>query len=412
MQSIFPASYRGNGDLEYPAFICHPNSPTLQIASDVPREHAGGKDPELRGIRGSPCSNSSFLPLRASFASVWRGFPGLGLLRATKGALRCPGRKLCSDPSAGIFQLRQNLAKEEDSPFPSPDLLQNLPAAMDTSRASPGRLLPPSLGLPRPRLPAPPLPIKAVQWKAEGFDSTCKKKKKKKARASRALARSAIGSDSNRDLGSVPFSPERAERRSAGELQRGLQKMTEYKLVVVGAGGVGKSALTIQLIQNHFVDEYDPTIEDSYRKQVVIDGETCLLDILDTAGQEEYSAMRDQYMRTGEGFLCVFAINNTKSFEDIHHYREQIKRVKDSEDVPMVLVGNKCDLPSRTVDTKQAQDLARSYGIPFIETSAKTRQGVDDAFYTLVREIRKHKEKVSKNGKKKKKKSKTKCIIL
>ena len=52
------------------------------------------------------------------------------------------------------------------------------------------------------------------------------------------------------------------------------------------AGGVGKSALTIQLIQNHFVPEYDPTIEDSYRKQVVIDGETCLLDILDTAGQE------------------------------------------------------------------------------------------------------------------------------
>uniref|UniRef100_A0A673C0D7 HRas proto-oncogene, GTPase n=1 Tax=Sphaeramia orbicularis TaxID=375764 RepID=A0A673C0D7_9TELE len=92
--------------------------------------------------------------------------------------------------------------------------------------------------------------------------------------------------------------------------------MTEYKLVVVGAGGVGKSALTIQLIQNHFVDEYDPTIE----KAGSDDGETCLLDILDTAGQEEYSAMRDQYMRTGEGFLCVFAINNIKSFEDIHHY--------------------------------------------------------------------------------------------
>uniref|UniRef100_A0A6I8Q5C6 small monomeric GTPase n=3 Tax=Tetrapoda TaxID=32523 RepID=A0A6I8Q5C6_XENTR len=175
------------------------------------------------------------------------------------------------------------------------------------------------------------------------------------------------------------------------DTERGSSTMTEYKLVVVGAGGVGKSALTIQLIQNHFVDEYDPTIEDSYRKQVVIDGETCLLDILDTAGQEEYSAMRDQYMRTGEGFLCVFAINNTKSFEDIHQYREQIKRVKDSDDVPMVLVGNKCDLPARTVETRQAQDLARSYGIPYIETSAKTRQGVEDAFYTLVREIRQHK---------------------
>ena len=103
--------------------------------------------------------------------------------------------------------------------------------------------------------------------------------------------------------------------------------------IELSAGGVGKSALTIQLIQNHFVDEYDPTIEDSYRKQVVIDGETCLLDILDTAGQEEYSAMRDQYMRTGEGFLLVFAVNNAKSFEDISQYREQIKRVKDAEEV-------------------------------------------------------------------------------
>ena len=125
------------------------------------------------------------------------------------------------------------------------------------------------------------------------------------------------------------------------------------------AGGVGKSALTIQLIQNHFVDEYDPTIEDSYRKQVVIDGETCLLDILDTAGQEEYSAMRDQYMRTGEGFLIVFAVNNAKSFEDITAYREQIKRVKDAEEVPMVMVGNKCDLPTRSVDMQQARDVAR-----------------------------------------------------
>ncbi len=106
------------------------------------------------------------------------------------------------------------------------------------------------------------------------------------------------------------------------------------------AGGVGKSALTIQLIQNHFVDEYDPTIEDSYRKQVVIDGETCLLDILDTAGQEEYSAMRDQYMRTGEGFLCVFAIDNMKSFEDVESYRGQIRRVKDADDIPMI-----CEFP-------------------------------------------------------------------
>ncbi|XP_069704602.1 ras-like protein 1 [Periplaneta americana] len=190
--------------------------------------------------------------------------------------------------------------------------------------------------------------------------------------------------------------------------------MTEYKLVVVGAGGVGKSALTIQLIQNHFVDEYDPTIEDSYRKQVVIDSETCHLDILDTAGQEEYSAMRDQYMRTGEGFLLVFAVNSAKSFEDIGGYREQIKRVKDAEEVPMVLVGNKCDLPCWDVDMNQAREIAKQYAVPFVETSAKTRMGVDDAFYTLVREIRKDKVQRGKENRRKKKviDVKKKCCLL
>lgn len=72
-----------------------------------------------------------------------------------------------------------------------------------------------------------------------------------------------------------------------------------------------QSALTIQFIQSQFVDEYDPTIEDSYRKQCVIDGETALLDVLDTAGQEEYSAMREQYMRTGMSlsFPCFLFVS-------------------------------------------------------------------------------------------------------
>lgn len=83
-------------------------------------------------------------------------------------------------------------------------------------------------------------------------------------------------------------------------MQGNKSTIREYKIVVVGGGGVGKSALTIQFIQSYFVDEYDPTIEDSYRKQVVIDDKVSILDILDTAGQEEYSAMREQYMRTGK----------------------------------------------------------------------------------------------------------------
>ena len=72
------------------------------------------------------------------------------------------------------------------------------------------------------------------------------------------------------------------------------------------------------------MDEYEPTIEDSYRKQAMVDGESCVLDILDTAGQEEYSAMRPQYMRTGQGFLCVFAVDSQKSFEEIDALRQQV----------------------------------------------------------------------------------------
>ncbi|GAN07876.1 RAS-like protein [Mucor ambiguus] len=173
----------------------------------------------------------------------------------------------------------------------------------------------------------------------------------------------------------------------------------EYKLVMVGGGGVGKSALTIQFIQSHFVDEYDPTIEDSYRKQCVIDDETALLDVLDTAGQEEYSAMREQYMRNGEGFLLVYSITSRLSFEEIETFHQQICRVKDRDYFPMVLIANKCDLESeRQVSSQEGRDLAKQYGCQFVETSAKVRIHVDDAFYAVVRDIRHYNKEQELNG--------------
>ncbi|KAJ1499670.1 Ras GTPase [Coelomomyces lativittatus] len=142
-------------------------------------------------------------------------------------------------------------------------------------------------------------------------------------------------------------------------------------------------------MQSRFVDEYDPTIEDLYRKQCAIDEEVALLDILDTAGQEEYGAMREQYMRTGEGFLLVFSITSRSSFEEILSFHQQILRVKDKEFFPILIVGNKCDLEEeRDVSTQEGIELARQLHCKYIETSSKTRINVNEAFYSLVREIR------------------------
>lgn len=169
----------------------------------------------------------------------------------------------------------------------------------------------------------------------------------------------------------------------------GAPKTEEYKLAVVGGGGVGKSALTVQFIQNVFLEEYDPTIEDSYRKHAKIDEIPVFLEILDTAGQEEYKALRDQYMRTGDGFLLVYSITDKKTFEELREFRQHILRVKDADRVPMCIVGNKCDLESeRSISTKEGQEMAKSWGAEFFETSAKNRTNVDESFTALVREVR------------------------
>jgi small GTP-binding protein len=95
---------------------------------------------------------------------------------------------------------------------------------------------------------------------------------------------------------------------------------------------------------------------DSYRKQCVIDEEVALLDVLDTAGQEEYSAMREQYMRTGEGFLLIYSITSRQSFEEIMTFQQQILRVKDKDYFPIIVVGNKCDLDAERQVSKQGME--------------------------------------------------------
>ncbi|GAB1601091.1 ras-related protein Ral-A-like isoform X1 [Argonauta hians] len=189
-----------------------------------------------------------------------------------------------------------------------------------------------------------------------------------------------------------------------------------HKVIMVGSGGVGKSALTLQFMYDEFVEDYEPTKADSYRKKVVLDGEDVQIDILDTAGQEDYAAIRDNYFRSGEGFLCVFSITEQESFQATAEFREQILRVKNDDNIPFLLVGNKADLEDkRQVSADEASQRAVQWNVSYVETSAKTRANVDKVFYDLMREISSRKMAASRqnNGKKHNgDRRKKKCIIL
>jgi GTPase KRas protein len=183
---------------------------------------------------------------------------------------------------------------------------------------------------------------------------------------------------------------------------------------MLGGGGVGKSSLTIQLVHHFFQVEYDPTIENSFRQQMNIDGAPALLEILDTAGQEEYIALRDQYIYRGEGFMLVYSITSRASFEELDSLYQSILNVKDTESWPVVVVGNKCDLEKdRDVSTAEGKEFAAHIGAPFFEASAKSRLNVEDSYYQLVREVRKHRGNMKPTEEVPEKKKKRKgCIII
>jgi len=189
--------------------------------------------------------------------------------------------------------------------------------------------------------------------------------------------------------------------------------MSEIRIVVVGAGAVGKSALTVRFIQGNFVEKYDPTIEDSYRKQIEFDNQACMLDIMDTAGQEEYSALRDNYMKTGEGFLVVYSIVSHVSFEYVPKLRQGILRLKDNTKFPIVLVGNKSDLePERAVTQAEGKELAEKWGCSWIETSARTNVNVNEAFFEVVQLVKKFRLDHPDMNEKKKKKDGAGCSLI
>ena len=167
--------------------------------------------------------------------------------------------------------------------------------------------------------------------------------------------------------------------------------MSIKKIAVLGTGAVGKTSLTLMYVSNIFVSAYDPTIEDSYKTTVVVDGVARTIEIVDTAGQEEYSALRDTYIRTADGFVLVYSITSLQTFLDVGEMRDQIYRVLDreyDERVPIVVAGNKCDLEAeRRVSRGEVAGIAAEWGVPFMEVSARLRLNVKEVFETAVREV-------------------------
>ncbi|KAF8274831.1 hypothetical protein EI94DRAFT_1768637 [Lactarius quietus] len=161
--------------------------------------------------------------------------------------------------------------------------------------------------------------------------------------------------------------------------------MREFNAVVLGAGGVGKSALTVRFMRDEFVENYDPTIQEEYRKSIEVDGELTWLEVLDTAGAEQFTALNELYITSGRASLTLEA-----SLREVTNLRQQILRIKgENSGIPMVLVGTKLDLTNeREVSTATIRDLATRWKIPVYETSAKRDWDVKEAFEDLVRQMR------------------------
>ena len=167
------------------------------------------------------------------------------------------------------------------------------------------------------------------------------------------------------------------------------QETISIKIAVLGKTLVGKSALTYRFISDKFPTEHDTTVEDQYQTEVNVDGISCELEILDTAGQDDYQIMLDTWIGFGNCYLLVYSIDDADSFIQAKEKYERIVQVKDKEQFSVVLVGNKCDLPedNRKVTKEEAENYAKNIGVHFMEASALTRINIKEAFMQIVHDF-------------------------
>mmetsp|Transcript_3747 Transcript_3747/g.3877 ORF Transcript_3747/g.3877 Transcript_3747/m.3877 type:complete len:241 (-) Transcript_3747:67-789(-) len=197
------------------------------------------------------------------------------------------------------------------------------------------------------------------------------------------------------------------------------KKCDSISVCILGSGGVGKTAITQRYLHDTFVQNWEATIEDAYRKKVKVDSEYSILNITDTAGQEDFSSLRPQWMMEKDGYIFVYSLVDKDSLDHIYSYIELIEQVTVglSNIPPTVFIGNKKDILDRDPDTRMVSksdvdqllktfretcDKARRvngiqpetepqdlYNSIHFEVSARSAERVEDTFEYLIREIRK-----------------------
>eukprot|EP01084_Bolivina_argentea_P311268 538779_1 len=162
----------------------------------------------------------------------------------------------------------------------------------------------------------------------------------------------------------------------------------EVSITFIGGGGVGKTCLVYRVYNGSFLDGYDPTIEDTYNLRLKYEGLSPLCwEILDTAGQEDFTDMRTIWVRTCDVIVLVYSVDNYTSFTQVEEMFEMCKENALNCKL-MMLVGNKCDLERpREVPQSLGYQLAEKYGTLFMEVSAKTKYNIQAFAYTLSAEI-------------------------
>lgn len=158
-----------------------------------------------------------------------------------------------------------------------------------------------------------------------------------------------------------------------------------YRLVLMGAASVGKTAIVHQFLYDHFPSEYLPTIEELYRGEYDVGNTGLVLDILDTSGSYEFPAMRKLAVDTGDAFILVYAINDNESFEEVGRLKQLLLEHKQS-DVPIVVVGNKCDLEKQREVQKEVADtiVGIDWENRFVECSAKENINIVRIFKEIL----------------------------